>query len=519
MRLSDKFVGWFLPGSIGSAWPRFILALLFLGLAMKVATLAFMMDVQLIGDEVYYNRSAAKLGELITGEHSRWGHTLQWILVRSGWFMPGTSFLLLPVYLIDDSPSLLFLRSWVSGFTFILLLFAMREAHRAFGPAAAAALVVASLLNPGLQVLNASLLGDAPAGLLIVIIAARLFVMTRDLIARQRVGIADLLILEALMIAMVYFRGNTILIVFAVHIFLIAIGAFSNLWKEAASPASGFRPFLGFAGKTVFGIAVFASLLAPWSLTASHYLKAPVLTTSTLNLSLGVAFGDREKLCLGSCGEVNNIWVQGAQFARKTAEATGESRLEVERRMMEYATEGLTLSEYLQKVSKNLERFTAGPQLYAWLYLQHADNEWISEKKASIYFTGIFPTAFIYFSTLGLLLLANIWVTRQSRDAVILSLIVKMMTLCIFSQILVHPSWSRYWPTFAPLMAIAGVFIFKLLYQTPIAFRAEGNSRSGVAERNDGPARAFSPTDWVLYGIQGLYSLVVVIFLLSLAAI
>lgn len=72
-----------------------------------------------------------------------------------------------------------------------------------------------------------------------------------------------------------------------------------------------------------------------------------------------------------------------------------------------------------------------------------------------------------------------------------------MLTLCLLLQPFLHPAHSRYWPTFAPLMAVSAAFVLAL-------WAARSAPKSAGA--------------WPLFAIQWAYVAAFVAFSLILVA-
>ena len=134
-------------------------------------------------------------------------------MVGSGWFMPGMGVVLAPLYLVaphaDDTAA----RVWlgvVSGVVFVLAVAAVR---RSLGRWFAIALCAFPALVPVWVLLSLTAYGDLLAGLVLVILLARLVEVLRAGRDGDPPAVRDGLVLGLLGITVVYLRSSAVLAV------------------------------------------------------------------------------------------------------------------------------------------------------------------------------------------------------------------------------------------------------------------------------------------------------------------
>jgi putative flippase GtrA len=447
-------------------------------IALWMASFVFMATVPLSGDEVFYAGSAAAIARfLIHGDISL--AQIASHIVGYGWFMPGVSFALLPLYIFDQTPWQPIIRLFASLATAALWGWSVREVYRAFGIWYAVAIIVFPPFALTWLFFTATIWGELAGGLFLAIATARTWSIARSSIAGTALEFRKILYLEMVLIPMVYMRGSTILIVVAIHVFLLVIGLLYGKPREIGKLSI----------PLVLGAAIFALALAPWSFTASKVLGGPVTTTTTPVLSFGITFGDNDKLCFGPCPG-NNIWFAAANFSRKYASEHGIGQLQAQRLMAANALQGLTLKNYLAKVHGTFRTFAFTPEQFSTRFLS---TSILNLSKSEIRFgEGLSKawTRLFYFPFFIALVFANFAVFRRAEDQVA-SLMFKMFSLCIFLQPFDHVSHPRYWPAFAVLMGLSGGFLAQYRW----SLRQE---RGGAAYTMNGQER-------FLFGIQIAY--------------
>ncbi len=410
-----------------------------------LATTIFMAFTPFSGDEGAYRRAAVAIAEFITGNIGA-GRAAE-IVVGNGWFMPGVPIALTPLVLATGGAALGAVRIYITLLNFALWVWAIRECGSRLGALFGFAMLVFPAICLTWLFFKSAIWGDLPAGLVMAIAVARLYTIAIALKQREAVGWTAFVQLGAVLALAVYFRGSLHLFSLAVAIFLAAIAAifFDRTHIRRQTLALG------------AGAATFLLLLAPWMITASTLLKAPVITTTTINLSLGITFGDQDKVCFGPCPE-GNIWYKSAAFSRELAEKTGRSELDVQREMAANALAGLTVQSYVSKVRRHFFSFLLAPHGFNGRFI--GASEFVTNRMRS-------PVGFIskwlnnvpYFIFFAFAIIANFHVERKSGRSQILGLMLKMGFLSLLVQPFIHPSHPRYWVTFAPLMAISAGYV------------------------------------------------------------
>lgn len=429
--------------------------------AFWLLSFLFMSTVPLNGDEHSYARLAMQISEFFRGD--REFRDLVKTLVGYGWFMPGPSLLLSPLFFLIQDPSVFAIRLYTSLVVYALWLFSLFVMQKEFGKKVRVLFLLFPTANITWLLFASTTWGDLTAGLLLLMGLTKSFDLSKKVILRgENINWTGVLQLELIFIAMVYMRGNLFLVALASHIMLLIF----TLLRQGG----------GFSLKNtrliIIGVFVFLLSILPWSLLCTTTLKAWVMTTSTPVLSLGVTFGDREKLCFGACPPGNH-WVVAADFSRKVARESGESELDVQRRMVAKSLEGITVKKYLQQVKKNYDRFLFDPTAFPSRFLQISDMD-ISEDVKNRFLQLIQAwTNFTYYPFLFGLIISNLLVFKARPDLQLLSLYVKAYTLCIFIQPFVHGSHGRYWVTFAPIMMLSVYLVYNFFIGYWIKPKAE----------------------------------------------
>ena len=235
-----------------------------LALVVKVVLFARVADLGFRGDEVAYRDAGCALANLVrdlAGLHPPDGDELATNVVGSGWFMPGMGLVLAPLYLVapnaDDTPARIWL-GVVSGVVFVLAVAAVR---RALGRWFAIALCAFPALVPVWVLLSLTAYGDLLAGLVLVILLARLVEVVRAARAGDPPTTRDGAVLGLLAIVVVYLRSSAVLAVAGMAVTAVAV----LLWSLRAKGGRPFRPVVVAGG-------VFLGLLLPWSVSASLVL-------------------------------------------------------------------------------------------------------------------------------------------------------------------------------------------------------------------------------------------------------
>ncbi|WP_163266351.1 hypothetical protein [Chelativorans alearense] len=414
--------------------------------AVWIASTAFMATVPLSGDELFYSSGAKFIAGFLTGDITF--AEMKTNVVGFGWFTPGVPIVLTPLFLFDATPHVSAVRIYAGALALILWFWSLWEVNRAFGRQYTLALLVFPTLDVTWQLFSATIWGDLPAGLLLVIV----FVRTWTLGCRNSPSPRDIIALELILAAAFYLRGSLLVVAVAVNVFLLALPFMTGQWRSG----------LHRAAVLALGSTVFAAVVAPWSAMASRELGGTVISTSTPALSFGITFGKADRLCFGPCPG-KNIWIEGARFSQAYGAANGISELEAQKRMATNATRDLTLKEYTKRVRRNLKQFLLVPTGFVRDRFLPGSRLELPDPMVSVAGTvAAFWTGLLYFPALLALILAN-GIVVTGRAAQIESLCIKMFTLCLFVQPFIHPSHSRYWPTLGPLMALSAAFLLKMI--------------------------------------------------------
>ncbi|MDP2772929.1 MAG: hypothetical protein Q8O61_05180, partial [Nocardioides sp.] len=145
-------------------------------------------------------RDLVSLGPLDSAELER-------NVVGSGWFMPGMSVLLTPLFVVDPDASVFAIRGYLGVLTTILLLLATRSVRRTFGDLYAALLLVFPGLVPMWVLFSFGAWGDLVAGLLIVMLVAHLVTIFRQVRNGVAFSLREGAWLGLVGIAVVYLRS------------------------------------------------------------------------------------------------------------------------------------------------------------------------------------------------------------------------------------------------------------------------------------------------------------------------
>lgn len=476
---------------------RFVVALCALVLIYWGATLAFMATVPLSGDEVFYTRNAAAIADLFMRGNGSF-ETVGRELVGRGWFMPGMSFALTPLYAFEPSPGVGLVRFYMAVVVFLLWLWTLREISRAFGADSMLALLVFPTLAGTWLMFTTTAWSDLPAGLLLVVLIARTYPLAHSTLNHMAISGREVLKLELVLLLLVYLRGNLIIVALAIHVFLLGLFLISRQWSQ----------LLTRIGILAGGLLLFSAFLAPWSVAATRNLGDTVLTTSTLALSLGVSFGDTAELCFGPCPGADklNLFTAASEYSRDYAQAHGLNELEVQRRMATNALQGLSFADYFGQVRNNFSSFVMQPTQFVTRFVDMSVLDLSSALRDRTEFVVTVLTWYVYAPFTAALMLANGVVIRRPKKLQVLSLCVKMITLCLFLQPFFHRSHGRYWPVFAPLASVAAIFLFKFLLAIRPSFASllPMNAVPSERERSENGSR-------FLVGIQFVYVLMIVV--------
>jgi hypothetical protein len=420
--------------------------LVLLNLALRVVMAHKALPAALDGDEVSYATGARVLadsarallqgGEVPTDE-------LQARLVGNGWFMPGMSLLLAPIFLLDPTAGDATVRVYLGVLSTTVFLAVVAVVARTLGLRTAAVLLVVPGLIPMWALFGLSAWGDAWAGLVILATVPLIVVMWRRLDSEGVVRLRDAALLGLALVVALYLRSSTLPLVAAVLVLLVVVVLLRARGRALA------RSLAACAVAT----AVVVALLAPWSVHMSRTFGERVTTTTTMSLSVAYAFGDREELCFGPCPE-GNVWTTMARYARSVGEQTGVNPLEVRRQMRDYAMRDVTPSDYAAGVLDNFTRYALSPASYDHVFRPEVEG---LEKtpEAAPDRLNIALTRWTYFVALGVAAVAIVAARRVRTDVQVMVITASGLLALLMSQPFVHVSSGRYWPVFVPLAGIA----------------------------------------------------------------
>ncbi len=412
---------------------------------LTVVLLTLMARTPLRGDEVAYADGARALSNLLRdlgGGGPLDTAELQRNVVGSGWFMPGSSILMTPLFVLVPEASSAVIRCYLALVTTGLLWWCVVAVRRVLGARYAAAILVIPGLIPIWLMFSAAAWGDLGAGLLVVVLLTRLMELVRGVRTAQAPTYRQGAALGLLAIAVVYLRSSALPMVFGLIATAAVIAAVSG--ARTLDPRQRVRAIgaVGLAG------AVFVALLLPWSMFASHTLGGRVVTTTSVPTVMANTFGDRERLCFGPCDPGSTIWFTPLRYSREVARATGVDELEVQRQMSSYARSQMTPEGYARDVAADSARYFLNPTGFVSILTGRAPGDPVG---AVLTVTSAVPYVLLMVGWL-FALLAQL---RRRYDDQVLSLLLKVGLLGLFVQPFVHVSGSRYWTTAAPLGGLA----------------------------------------------------------------
>ncbi len=427
-----------------------------------VATAFFMLFTPFSGDEGAYRQASMAIAAFFTGEMGAVRAVR--IVVGYGWFMPGVPVALSPLVLATGESALGAVRIYFTMLNFALWVWAIRECGSRLGAIFGFAMLVFPSICLTWLFFKSTIWGDLPGGLVMAVAVARLYTVAISFRRRESISWAAFIQLGTILALAVYFRGSLHLFAAAVAIFMAALAV---IFFDRTRISHNLLAFSA-------GAATFLLLLAPWMITASTLLKAPVITTTTFNLSLGITFGDPYKVCFGPCPE-GNIWYKSAAFSREMAKKSGRSELDIQREMAANALSGLTVKSYLVKVRRHFASFLLAPHGFNGRFI--GSNQ-LMTKSAQPWLGGVakWLNNIPYFIFLTFAAIANFHIERNSARLQIISLILKMAFLCMLVQPLIHPSHPRYWVSFAPLLAISAAYVIVVFRSKVEILRTTGNA-------------------------------------------
>jgi hypothetical protein len=458
-----------------TAISRFGLFLALLGLAHILLKIVFGLDIiglKLTGDENAYVDAAKALSNLIrdiAGFASPDIVELKRSVVGNGWFLPGMPLLLTPLYLLFPDAGIASIRIYLGCLSLILWVWAVAAAYKRLGKPYACALMVFPSLAPLWVMFSFTAWGDLYAGLVLVILLSHLFTALQKTRRNVPLSVREGIWIGALTAACLYPRSSVLpLALLVLAALLLAPLVYSKGRRKTVSlPAS------------TAAIAAFLAILLPWSITASKTLHGPVIATTTVPLSMAVAFGNKEELCFGNCGH-GNLWFRAVSYSRAIASQTNTNELVVQKSMARYATRNVTPQSYAADVLGNFRRYAFNPTSFTHVFIPRPRDaggasairwSFVNNATATLYYT------FMCFMLAGWLVIA-----RRGPDTQLASILVKMFSAGMLLQPFVHVSGGRYWTVFAPLFALSlGTIVTILVGRRPATEPTE-NLSHGWAE-------------------------------------
>lgn len=426
-----------------------ILAVLFAATCvMKAITYLGIAGGPLVGDEAFYLDSARALSNLI--RDVAWLQApdtaeLERHVVGSGWFMPGMSVVLTPLYLVVPGASLALVRAYLSVFSTILLLLTVLKVRRTLGDLPAGAMLVFPGLVPTYAVFGAAAWGDTSAGLLVVLMLCQAVDMLRAARDHGTISWRDGVKLGIYAIVAVYFRSSVSLLVVGM------LGLTFVLSLVLARRADRLRV----VGTYVAAGVVFVGLLAPWSIGASASLNGPVLTTVSVPTVRANAFGDRDTVCFGECDPGTSIWFSPLRYSREQGRATGLSELAIADEMSAYARRHVTAQSYARDVGINSARYFGTPARFATLL------RWDGAPYNIVPLAEVLTLGTFYPACLVMLVLLGA-ATRRRFDTQLTLVLLKVGIIGLLAQPFVHIGGPRYWTTMAPMLGIGAALLWTL---------------------------------------------------------
>ncbi|MFD6177242.1 MULTISPECIES: hypothetical protein [unclassified Isoptericola] len=421
--------------------------LVLLNLVLRLVLAHKALPAPLAGDEVAYTTGARDLAAaaqaLLEGGAVPTAD-LQAHLVGNGWFMPGMSLLIAPLFLADPTAGDEAVRVYLGVLSTVVFLGAVALVARTVGLRTAAVLLVVPGLIPMWVLFGFSAWGDAWAGLVLLATVPLLVVMWRRLDSDGAVRVRDAVLLGLALVVALYLRSSTLPLVVAVLAVLVVVTLLRTRGRALARSLAA----------CAAAAAVVVVLLAPWSAIMTRTFGERVTTTTTMSLSLAYAFGDRDELCFGPCVE-GNIWTNMARYARAVGEQTGENPLEVRRQMRAYAMRDVTPSGYAATVLDDFSRYAFSPASYDHVFRPPVEDGDAPPPQQASDTVSIAVTHGMYDAAVGAAAVAILVARRVRPDAQVMVVVASGMLALLMSQPFVHVSSGRYWPVFAPLLGIA----------------------------------------------------------------
>ena len=424
-----------------------MVALMVAHVVLKLLIFSRTAHADVAGDERYYLDAGRALSNLVRDAvalSSPDSAELSRDVVGNGWFMPGMSLVLTPLFIVDPGASMEVIRAYLGVVSTLMLFAAVLAVRRVLGVQFAIALLVFPGLVPMWAIFSFAAWGDLAAGIMVVFLLVEVVAITRLVQGGAAPTLAQGARLGLIAIAVVYLRSSALLLVAGVVATLVVVAL---LVLPRSERARGLKALVA-AG------AVFAALLAPWSWAASDVLGARVVTTTSVPTALANTFGEPDRLCFGPCDPDDTVWFGPVRYAREVARATGGSEVDVLKQMSDYALVGVTASSYADDVVANVDRYVMEPERYQpFIRSPGVSADDTSERLLST------ATRWLFFAALiaGLAGVFRLW--RGPLDRQVLRVATTIGLAALFIQPFVHVSGARYWSTAAPLLAVSAVLL------------------------------------------------------------
>lgn len=436
-----------LPRALPQGLPRAHVLLGWLLVAhvvLKLLIYPLVMETPPFGDESAYVNGGMALSNLVRDVLALTEPDLAEVqrnVVASGWFMPGMSIVIAPLYLVFPEAPAWLLRGYLGVVTLLLLVAVVRTVARRIGPGWACVILLPGLV-PSWVVFTYAAYGDLCAGLVLILLLVHLVSMFRGLRRGEAPSLKEGVVLGVIAIAVLYLRSST-------SILLAGLGVVTLL--TALLMLRG-RTRWRAVGSAVLAGVVFLLLLAPWSLFASHTLEGRVLTTTTVPTVMANTFGDRSQLCFGECDPDSTIWFRPVRYSREVARATDTSEVDVLKVMSDHALRDLQAGDYLDQVVHNLGAYALQPNNFTG-YLAPEDGRGPVGRVGQTVAEGV--TWALYAPMILLGAISLLVPVRRSLEARVLDVLVKLSLGALLVQPFVHVSGARYWTTAGLVFAIA----------------------------------------------------------------
>lgn len=328
-----------------STWA--LLALAVFGVAFRAAYFWFgARHLKMVGDERFYFSVSADLLTVIGSFGNFKSDAVAEAvdrIVGDGWFMPGISFILLPMRLLTDDVGML--RLYIGCLNLLLLGLLVFRIDRVFGRRAALIVTALAGFFPMYVSFSFVFWGELIAIQITLLLLIHLQKLD-DGVGERGLSMRYGAMIGAVLLLIVYVRPSLILVL----PLLLAIVLAQHL---AAFPArNGLRPYLRFALPL---IAVFGLGIAPWSAALSTRMGGFFLTTTSLQLNRITAFSPgrsfEAKTNVGRSAYSADAYIRGEMSE------TGLGYKQTMQTMADELLSNVTLSDYRGSIRHNASRY------------------------------------------------------------------------------------------------------------------------------------------------------------------